>query len=502
MGLINQAATRIAAATRALVRGVGSAVAGKGLSDADFLSWWGKQYTVSYERTQVHKDMHRMDCDDGVITYALNTIASRALGLSEDPTIDSFTVLLQTEEQLDSSEVPEETLKRAQWEVKRLVARLGLQTDAWQIVRGFVKFGNVFREVLIDEAQKLIVALKPLPEQTIWPNKDARGNKLPGYIQRPENMPSGTSEIVFQEYEILQFPFGEIDGYLGTPLMKSSRKDWKRLHLALDYTGVARIIRAFVKLVHRVPVSSDWSTEQKKSAIEEYKRGMTKRPLFDSDTDSLTHEPWPQSVASDMFIAEDGTKRGGVEMLDPENAQLQNINDIMHFMDRIICATHVPKRYFPFDSGAPKLSEGGGQAEDKNFACLLVICQNILKQGLADLFDRQLVLAGINPAQIRYVFRMADINTTDQLRSAQTQLALAKVMDMMMARFPEMGERMDVMLREYSRMSDASMATLSDMEHTVPDDSEDEDVPKGKNGKKPRVQLPGTGVGPEVRSQV
>jgi hypothetical protein len=381
------------------------------------------------------------------------------------------------------------------------VKRLNLRSQSWQIIRSFVKWGNEFLELLIDPGASNIVGLKKLPEHTVWPKTDKMGNRIPGYEQRPEQMPTGSAAISFEEWEIVHFAFGAIDGYLGTPLLKKARRNWKRLNLAEDFTAAARIMRAFMKIVHRVPVNSDWSVEQQQQAIESYKKMMKERKLFDQDAGTVTLDQNPDTVFTDYFIPDDGSGRGNVDMLDPENSQLQNIKDVEHFQDRLITATTVPKRYYPFEGSVPKLSEGGGQAEDKNFACTLMFCQMIFKQGISLIFDRQLILKGINPIDVRYVIRMGEINTTDQLREAQTEMALANTMKIILANYPEMADNIEVMLREYTRMSDASKEKVRGVE--IKPREYTPAIPGRNGGNMPddRSSVPGMG-NPDARTKI
>lgn len=477
-----------------------SSAVGKGQVNANFMSPIGTEFQVAYERSEVHRNMDRMDGDDGVMTYAMSLIADRALGM-EDVTLDAFEVTVAREEDEDEYAITDVQLKKANNEIRRLNKRLKVQGQSWQIIRKGVKYGNDPYEILWNQDTLEIEKLKPLPEHTVWPRYDKQGNELPGYVQRMEGMVKSDSDIVFADYEILHFRFGEIKGGLGTPLLKSSRKDWNRLNLALDCTGRARLIRAFMKLVHYVPVGMDWVIDKVKETIEAYKQKMSMTKVFNDQNNAVTLQNAPLEVSTDIFIPEDGSKRGRVEMLDPENAQLQNIKDIEHFMDRMICATHIPKRYFPFEGSTPKLSEGGGSAEDKNFAGLLVRCQNMLKEGLSKLYDLQLAAKGIDPRGVRYVWRMAEINTTDQLRYAQTQLALSKAGELMLKAYPEFRDEIEVFLREYARLSADSLRKLSAVELKPLPDPEPA-APDNAGSAKSRTTLPSVGTGSGNRQQV
>lgn len=473
----------------------GASAALRGFVESVSLAGISKAFQVSYERTQVHRDMTRMDTDDEIVKFALDSIASRTVG-KEDPTLDAFDLTIQARQRSDGSQATEAQVRAAQFEIDSLIDRLDLRYLCWHIVRSGVKWGNEFREIGIDDMTQDIVRFEQRPEHTMWPNKDARGSRVPGYVQRPEQMPDRSAEISFKEWEIVHFTFGELDDYLGTPLFKAARRNWKRLNLAEDSTSLARLIRAFMKLVHKVPVNADWSIESKQKAIERYKNNMAQRKLFDSDNASVELENNAFSVSTDVYIPDDGSKRGGVEMLDPENAQLQNMNDVNHFLDRLITASTIPKRQFPFEGSTPKLSEGGGNSEDKHFACTLKLCQTLLKRGFKKLFDVQLILKGLDPRDFNYVMRMAEINVTDQLRFAQTQAASVKAMDILLKQYPELAEHLDVMLREYTSMADASLSKLKDV--TVEKRQYTGNTNAGNDN---RTQLPGAGNS-EAREKV
>jgi hypothetical protein len=511
LGFLEQAAARVKETALAALGLLGSAAGaiGKGLTVLGLAQALGRIFNVSGERGQVHRDMDRMDTDDEIVCYALSATAARVVGM-EDPTLDTFEVSVQAEDVPGVPTLPEGEVTRAQYAVNECSRRLGLRMGAYQIVRRMLKFGNEFVEPIVDWDRMEIAGLKNLPEQTIWPRVNDRGDRIGGWVQRPEwSVGTDTKEIEFAEWELVHFAFGEQVSHLGTPLMKSARRNWKRLSMMEDATAVARMVRSFVKRLHKVPVASGWSTADKQKAIDAYKESIAKRPVWDQDLMTLEKERDPMTVLTDFFVPDDGSKRGGIEMLDPENAQLQNIRDVEHFMGRLITATHMPKRYFPFEGATPKLSEGGGTAEDKHYACLLMMCQTILREGLVKLFGIQLILAGIDPRRVRLVMRMGNISTVDQFKSAQTQLALSGTMERFLKQYPELRGELAVILREFTRMSDASMRDLLKVEIGEAETGElrvesPEAEGTGGNGKKTgdgRVQLPGAG-NPEARTKL
>jgi hypothetical protein len=469
-------------------------IVGKGLASATSMIALARIFTVSHERNKVHKEMDRMDKECEITKFAHDAIASRTVGM-EDKSVDSLVVMVQAEEQPDDTQVSDSVIKRAQHEINQLIKRTNLKFESWQIVRRNIKYGNEFREVLIDAKTNDIVGLKLLPEHTMWPRMDERGNRIPGFEQRLDGITGGLKPIEFADYEIIHWSFGELDGYIGTPLMACARKTWNKLQMMENATAIARMRRAFMRFVHHVPISTDWPLADRQKAIDVYKEKMSMLSIFNTSSGGMEMQEDPSSVSTDFYIPDDGTKRGGVDMLDPGNAQLQNLSDLEYFRDRFLTATTVPKRYFPFEGSTPKLSEGGGNAEDVHYAATLRLCQMILKQGLASIFDRQLLLKGIDPGLVRYVIQLGDINAENQLTRAQTQMTAARAMDLILSKYPEFRENVAVMLRNYTSMDDASISQLLKVE------IKDLPEPNKSGADDKRVDIPGKG-NPNAKGKV
>jgi hypothetical protein len=460
-----------------LFKSAGRIVTGRGSAVASmYLQQLARMFVVSPERNRRHTDMDTMDKNDPIVKFSHDTIANRATGM-EDPTLDCFQVAVEADTAYDFP-ADESTVSTAQSEVNGVIRRTNLRPEMWQTGRRTVKYGDEFREVLFDG--DTIVGLKLLPEHTMWPLMDDKGNRIPGYEQRLVN--NAEAAIIFGEFEIVHFSFGEQDGYLGTPMFGCVRKDWKRLNACLDMMVFARLSKSFARWIHHVPVNTNDSPDSKQKTIDAYKEKTTKAPMYNTTSESVEKWEVPEGLMTNHYVTDDGSGKGKVEMLDPQNAQLQHLADIEHILDRVITASGIPKRYFPFEGSTPKLSEGGGSAEDKHFACTLMFVQMILKKGLAEIFDRQLILKGIDPRSVRYVIRMADISTSDQMRNAQTQVALARVAEIWLKQYPE--------LREFMKISDPSSAALS----TVKVEPKPEPVvPTAIPVPDGRVQLPGEG---------
>lgn len=469
-----------------------------GTAQADWFGAFKRQYlTVDYGRIQIHNDLQRMDAEDEIASFAHDTIADRTLGY-DDPTVNGFTVVAQA---APNATVADEQLAQVQQITDDLIERCDLRPKAWDIVRDCVQYGNDFEAIAYDSTPDgslvRIAGLKQRPEHTMYLNKAENGDIIPGYTQRLPNAPSTEPNATFDEHQCIHFKFGKTREGYGTGLFYSARRNWRRLSLAEDATAAARLMRAFVKFVHYIPVGTNDPPEKKREAVRQYKEYTTEKAIFNTETSALENKNWPTNVATDWYTWEDGQKRARIEMLDPANAQLANMNDVKYFLDRLLVAAKVPRRYYPIEGGTAKLSEGGGTSEDVNFACVVLRAQMMLQTGYQKLLAIELFLHGFDPKDFRFVFRMATPNNTDALRGAQTDLAKVKTMSELVKVYPGLRDEYGVMLKEYTQMSDASIASIQKRGEAILKG----ELPASLNPT-PKTQLPSQGSGTETRSQV
>lgn len=470
----------------------GKPESGKGSAFATSSDQMSNMFRVSRERTQTHADLDYMFDSSEIVSFGHKTYADRATGI-DDSALDVLQVSVEPQTQ-NPNPANTSTVKKAQFEINTLIDRADLRPELWQIDLHTPLFGNEFREVLLDQNTFDIMGLKQLPEHTMWPNLDKMGTRIPGYQQRLDSVYS-EAPINFAENEILHFTWGRIKSGLGTPQLSCARTNWNRFNLSMDMLAIARV-EMQARYDHAVAVTPNAGFNAWQESIEAYKKNMTSLDHFNEK--SLSIEKWklPTSILRHFFRPDDGSGRGGIQILDPQNTQLVHLEDIMLSLDLLLSALGIPKRFFPFEGSTPKLSEGGGTAEDRHFACLIMALQMVTKRGLKQLFDLQLALKGIDPTSVRYIIRMADINVTDQLRAAQTKVALATTVDKWLKNYPEMRNELPVLIREFMPISDASVSTLSAVKV---EEAKQEPQPPVANVPDDRTQLPGSGSDDRIK---
>jgi hypothetical protein len=383
-----------------------------GASDATYTSFNNPLWRVQMDRKSVYFDMKEMDMNDPLVASALDIHADCCVGY-EDPKKDGFEWLLEVEN------------KEARKVLDDLKARLGLGSEVWQIVRGFVRNGEEFREVVVDPVTGKVMRFKHLPAYQVVPNLDQYGNKQPGWKQVPD-LSGYNKAIEFEEWQIVPFVYGARRGYYGTPLMMPARRTWKRLTKLEDGMVLARLVRAYDRYLHKIPVKADWDSRRQQEAIRNYKENMTVRQGMDADGVMIKRDN-PFAVPTDIYLPDDGSDRGGVEALQMQNAQLQNIEDVKHHQDLFLSRLKVPRKFLNIGSGKTgALMDGGLEAEDIQFARTLRQEQAVLRGGMYRLAALALLLQGFNAEEVGLGIDLPMISTSDMLTTAKVQLAAAQ----------------------------------------------------------------------------
>lgn len=411
-------------------------------------------------RKNVYQDIERMDNEDETVAAALDIIADCSLSFSET----AGSVFRITSD--------DATVQNILTEFSR---RVDLPNEIWQIVRDMVKHGNEFREVIIDRQKMHIIALKQTVSYHLWPNTNEMGDKISGWLVR-EDRDIYTSQAgkLLAEWQLCPFIFGSKRGFLAVPPLASARRNWLRLSKIEDSMAIARLVRAYDKLVHRIPVKVENSRDEIMARIRSYKDAMSKRRMLDTESTEA-----PLDVNSDFFIPDDGTGRGGVSILSSNNAQLTNLNDLIYHREKLLTRLQVPVTYLQIISAQKShvASQGKKAGVDIQFARMLRRVQRCLESGLRRACDLELLLHGVEPKDGLYTIHMTQIDTQDMKDAAETELTFAQaavyfveafgmlppelLADKFMVLSPDQQKLMDKFLNTYGdKITKAKVATL------------------------------------------
>jgi hypothetical protein len=372
-------------------------------------------WRVYEDRKSLWRDMNRMDSEDELVNKALDTIADFAVNFenSEEVAETSFRVKAKS--------------KKVQDILDNLIARLDLQNDLWQIAREMVKTGNYLPEVLVDRKRNQIVRLKPTIPYMIWPKTSELGDKVPGWVNVPDAAIYNGKGQELEEWQICPFIFGAKKGYLATPMLAAARRNWIRLAKVEDGMGVARLVRAYDKLVHRIPVKKEWTQEQVMATIKRYKDAITRRKLVTSEG-ALTQSDTPLDVQTDFFLPDIGDGTGGITAITGTNLQLGNLNDVYYHREKLIARLSVPLAYLQITSAEKTHLKAGSSVSsiDIAFAAFMRRVHASLRSGLVRLFQLELVLQGQVPTPDAFVLELATPSTKDPLEESKISLTNAE----------------------------------------------------------------------------
>lgn len=415
-----------------------------GAVDATYASFADWMWNIRYERRAVYWDLLDMDRNGAIVSTMLDIIASGTV-YSEDHSVDGFAWELASpqpgaQELLDSMQV-----------------RLQLGPEAWQIVRRFVCFGNEFCEIVLDQ-DGIVQGFNSLPEYTIEPRFDILGNRLPGWTQKPEQLSLRIQQ--FDEWQIVPFISGPRTGFYGRGLMVPARRSWRRHEKLTDGMAIARLTRAYDRTVFKVPVKPDWPMTKQWEILNLFKQSLTKRRTLDQGG-NLNARDDPLTPSTEIFIPDDGTKRGGVETLTQQNMQLMVVDDLRYLQEEFLCRGRVPKRWLNLAIKGQTESAGSIAAGDKQFAWLLLQNQGIFKGGMTTLGNRALLARGFNPAKLGLSVRMAKVNVSDQLEQAKVDFTEAQAAQLFSMTLLQGGMPTEIVVDRYMKLSPDEKAVMT-----------------------------------------
>lgn len=371
-------------------------------------------WRVHEDRKNMYRDIIRMDDEDELISSALDIIADTATNFVTDRGDNEISLRIITAD------------AGAQKVIDDLVKRLDLHNDIWQIVRQMVMHGAYLPEILIDREQMKVVRMKPTITYQIYPKTTEKGDKVPGWIIREDKDIYNGAGQELEEWQICPFLFGARRGYLPIPMLASTRRNWQRLSKIEDGMAVARLTRAYDKLVHRIPIKKEWTTEEIMASIKRYREGITKKKLV-SDTGAVQQTDSPFDVSTDFYLPDDGSGTGGITSLTSTNLQLGNLNDVYYSREKVLARLAVPIAYLQIMSTQKTHLKSGSVGDaDIRFAAFLRRVHACLRTGLRRLIDLELMLNGHNPNTVQYKIELAEIKSKDPMEDAQIELTRAQ----------------------------------------------------------------------------
>lgn len=298
--------------------------------------------------------------------------------LASDASYKNFTVVVESADG-----------KRMQKKAQAIIDRTRHMIRDKQKLRGWTKAllrdGDLFLQIIVDAGTREIVKVKKLAAEITHSRMNAEGNfpeDQKPYYQKSQY--SHDPEREFEEWEIVHLKWDEEDGkQYGKSLLASSRLPWRRLESAEKNIAVRRAIRAGTKRQHKLG-SDDKPATQKD--IDKYK---------EEHKDTLSR---PTEAVQDFFtnhLVEIKTLMG--------DETIGDIEDLKWIEGLFSIATGIPQALL---SGGRETATNFTVIKEQEEDYLRVVgdIDEVLEEAFIRIFDLALLLGGINPDSVVYVF--------------------------------------------------------------------------------------------------
>ena len=312
--------------------------------------------------------------------------------------------------------------------------RLRLDQRAWPLARDLCKQGEVFEEVVVNQDLHLD-RVKQLPSSLMVRNEDEYGVLDPkaGFWQLDETLERKVAE--FEPWEVLHFRLlDRNDRRYGRSILHPVRRVYKQLQMIEDSMVVARLTRAWSKLVFVI----DTGTLPPPAAhehVQKIKSEHKKRRMIDLRTGKLRDDYNPIAAEEDIFL---GLGKGGQSRVDQLYGDLNigNLSDVEYLQNKLFGGLKVPKAYLAIERDVNSRATVTNQ--DIQFARTVRRVQLALRMGYHQLADLAVVLEAdrsLRRSIENDVFSIAlpAMQTIDEFREWETVRVQTQIASMMMS---------------------------------------------------------------------
>lgn len=294
---------------------------------------WEEFFNLSRNRRRRYLDYDRMDTGD---TATLLDVVVDACTISDDGRLTGF--------EIDAG-------KKVQNLLKDTAKRTRLDLLVRPVLRSVLKYGDEFVEIVLSENGD-VVYLQPLPVDTMIVRTDEH-NRLKTGKEAPiggeREFPAaywqvdaaGRTLAGWYPWEMAHLKYRDSwkGQYSETSLFEDIRGKWHKLRVMEESMAVARMVRAYMRLKHKLDVTGKDDVQQKEYLKDYMDRIRKTKLVADETTGSRGAETRVWGVDEDLFVTTgyrqvpDGTSQpmlGDVEMMDPQNTGIRFIPDVEH----------------------------------------------------------------------------------------------------------------------------------------------------------------------------
>lgn len=199
-----------------------------------------------------------------------------------------------------------------------------LRSDA----RGLVAEGNLPLQLVLDDAQRVVAAVR-MPAETIVPIVDASGRFAdPARAYEQRDVLTGGVLATFAAWQLQMARFDPLSyddmGEMGRPFLDATCETWRKLVMTEEDLVIRRRQRAPLRLSHVLEGATELELEAYRKTVEGEKGEIT----------------------TDFYA----NRRGAVTAVQGD-ANLEHIADVVHLLDSFFAGTPAPKGLFGYVDG-------------------------------------------------------------------------------------------------------------------------------------------------------
>jgi len=400
-------------------------------------------WKVSHNRKSAWNDLWRMYGNDEYVAEAMDKHSERCTSFSREEGMDK----------MGFYPVSEDT--DVQTVLEKMVDRTKLDEKAADVIRWMVLFGMTPAEPIINSTKQTpsgswIEDVVQYVHSYQFYRNTVNGRLKAGTANTdkvgvaPYDQRSDSGELVapFASWQLVMFEYGAKGGLeYADPILNSARKNWKRLQTLEDHMAIARMVRAYMRLIHEITVDMESTPDEIEKAIGQYVDSMTTREVVSWNSGDLTtaydRPNNPFGVDTDMYVAKrvnmvtGKSIAGDVRPVEGANYQLWRLDDMEWQLRRLISRTKCPARYLGIDLSKPTFGESTPDREEENYELTLIGMQAAFRRGVRQVCDLELLLNGYDPKTAVYRIEMPRTSIRNRQRDAQTEEHLARSINML-----------------------------------------------------------------------
>ncbi len=295
--------------------------------------------------------------------------------------------------------------------------RIKIEDDIWTAIRTFVKYGNAYAEIIVNE--KGVLGLNWLPPPTVRRIVDMRGNLL-GFVQDPTGAFSfqlsnkedldrlKTAEglngaVFFESWQVIHWRMRgkQMRALYGFSLLDSVRWVWKRLLMLEDSSLVCKLSKAPARFAFYID-TGEIPPREARAIVDDVRRRYKKKKIIDPSTGRVDFRFNPLEQSEDFFIptraGKDATR---VEVL--SGPDYDDTGVLEYFRKKLYGGLRIPPQYL---GGTEVTNRAALTQEDVQFARLEMRIQREFIGGLNQVVRVHLAALNIDPDSVKWALRM------------------------------------------------------------------------------------------------